>query len=170
MKYHQPYSLRHDHICLSGGHNKKVEQIKIRIAEVDAVRLAFFNEYSSELDRTYTSLNSKLNQSLSDLYDQINKNLELSPLFNDFSSISKIKLSIYSLFSKKYKNVKSAKTNLIQTYNELVLHFNKYALFEFRNENGLDEVDYKRTLNNISQLKTGLKNWWLALPEEKRLC
>lgn len=148
---------------------KKIEQIKIKTAEAESVRLTYFSDYSAELDRTYTTLNSKLNQSLSELYDQINKNLELSPLFNDFSAITKIKLSIYSLFSKKFKNLTLAKTNLIQTYNELVLHFNKYALFEFRNEKHFDEIDYKRTLDNISRLKSGLKNWWLALPEEKKI-
>jgi len=148
---------------------KKISSTKSKLEAINSIRMKYFNDYNSELDRTYSNLNSKLNQSLSDLYDQINRNLELSPLFNDFSTFSEIKLSTYSLFSKKYKNLKIAKNSLAVSYDDLINGFNKYALFEFRNDKNHDKADYNKILENIARLKSELKNWWIGLPETKKV-
>ncbi|MDP2363874.1 MAG: AAA domain-containing protein, partial [Ignavibacteria bacterium] len=44
----------------------------------------------------------------------------------------------------------------------------KFGLFEFRNNANPMDIDYKKILENITGLKSGLKNWWLSLPEEKK--
>jgi superfamily I DNA and/or RNA helicase/very-short-patch-repair endonuclease len=148
---------------------QKIANTKSKLDEINSLRIKYFNEYNSELDRTYSNLNSKLNQSLSDLYDQINRDLELSPLFNDYTTFSEIKLSVYSLFCKKYKNLKIAKNSLAASYDDLIAGFNKYALFEFRNDRNPDKTDYNKILENIARLKGELKNWWIRLPEIKKV-
>lgn len=146
---------------------KNVEILKDKIADLDNLKSGSLNEYNIFIDKNYSNLNSKLNQDIADLSDRINKNINLTPLFNSNSAISKIKLTFLSIFSKKFKQVKLDKKNLYYDFQSLLNEIKQYELFGVEWQNVVEPIDYDKVLVTIRQIKTELKNWWTQLPQYK---
>ena len=123
------------------------------------------DKYSAALSRYYSDYSGKFNSALINIAEMYRKNCTLNrSLFTELGGWTNFKLTLYSVFSKKYKQLKKDKREILPLF---------YGLKEFQ-DNGYFEFHVTEVKDNLSEMEpqletinTSLQSWYNGINEYK---
>lgn len=116
------------------------------------------NAYSNALSACYSDYYNRFNSEINRITDLYKKNCDINKhLFTELSGWTKFKLSLFSVFSKKYRDLKEDKKDIVPLL---------YGLREFQ-QNGYFDFNIKSIAETLTEMEpqldavnNSLKNWF----------
>lgn len=143
----------------------RIKNLLTELKKSISVLYSLHDNYSTALSKCYSDYYGKFNEELGYIAEIYRKNCTLNrALFAELSGLSSFKLSLFSVFSKKYKQLKKDKREILPQFYRLK-EFQKNGYFDF------NIIEVKDNLSEIeSQLETintSLQSWYNGVNEYK---
>ena len=143
----------------------RIKKLLIEIQNSQDLLNTLHEKYSAAIGSYFADYNSRFNSALKDIAELYQKNCEVDgSLFTELSGWANFKLSLYSVFFGKYKNLKKDKKDIVQLF---------YGLREFQ-RNGYFEFQIKDINETLAELEpqlevinNSLRNWYGNINEYK---
>lgn len=145
----------------------KIKKLLARTRNAEAELVALHEKYSVTLSNYYTEYYNKFGSAIRVIAELYRKNCDINKtLFTELSKWANSRISIYSVFSGKYKLLKKDKKDILPMF---------YGLREFL-PNGYFEFQIKDINRTIAELEPqleavniSLSNWYAGINEYKEL-
>ncbi|NOS85690.1 MAG: DUF4011 domain-containing protein [Ignavibacteria bacterium] len=143
----------------------RIKKLLVEIKNSQELLSTLHEKYSAAIGSYFTVYNNRFNSALINIVELYQKNCAVNrSLFTELSGWANFKLSLYSVFSRKFKQLKKDKKDIVPLF---------YGLREFQ-RNGYFEFQVKDINETLAELEpqleainNSLKSWYGSINEYK---
>lgn len=143
----------------------RIKKLLVEIQNSQDLLCTLHEKYSEAIGSCFTDYNNRFNSALFNIVELYQKNCAVNrSLFTELRSWANFKISLYSVFSRKYKQLKKDKKDIVRLF---------YGLREFQ-RNGYFEFQVKDINETLAELEpqfeainNSLKSWYGKINEYK---
>lgn len=168
-----PFDLLSDHLFLKSGTPRGIqheinENLNQYIEQLETTLNKIYIEienYKSHLSLHFQLYNQSVADAINDLAKYIRENTDLygqSFLMND--SFSLVKIQLFSIFSKKFKQLKASKSLVPVKYEEVDRTYRMHQYFQYTFPEFNKNQNYDVFLENIEHLNSLRSDWYNTVP------